>query len=248
MGTVDDMEDIVSFREGVCQKRCYLCVPAEKSEEEVTSCSSGSEARRYRKRGSPKPSKKDWESAMKMTPSPACRTFSALSDSEGYHTCYPSDGAGAKPDFPAGRSHTALNPELDHGAEWETLARRSAATRVPRHTEFGMMGAEAGRTDGDGTGDTVMGEGQERGAPGGPLRDGGDREEDGRHPHEDAKEVACRDGAREDHCHCRHVDFLVGSYPWSGKDAIIQKIDKFDDTTGGILEDQAIFDNTLKSI
>ena len=33
-----------------------------------------------------------------------------------------------------------------------------------------------------------------------------------------------------------------------GKDAIIQRIDKLDDTTGGILEDQAIFDNTLKNI
>ena len=33
-----------------------------------------------------------------------------------------------------------------------------------------------------------------------------------------------------------------------GKDAIVQRIDKLYDTTGGILEDQAIFDNTLKSI
>ena len=33
-----------------------------------------------------------------------------------------------------------------------------------------------------------------------------------------------------------------------GKDAIFQMIDKLDDTTGEILEDQAIFDNTLKSI
>ena len=88
----------------------------------------------------------------------------------------------------------------------------------------------------------------ERGAPGGQPRGGRDREEESRHPHENAKEVACGDGAREDHCHCRHVDFLIGSYPRVGKDAIIQRIDKLDDTTGGILEDQAIFDNTLKSI
>ena len=59
--------------------------------------------------------------------------------------------------------------------------------------------------------------------------------------------MACLDGAREDHCHCRPVDFLIGSYPRLGKDAIIQRIDKLDDTTGGILEDQAIVDNTLKS-
>ena len=42
VGTVGDMEDIVSFREGVCRKRCHLRVPAEESDEEVTSCSSGS--------------------------------------------------------------------------------------------------------------------------------------------------------------------------------------------------------------
>ena len=102
--------------------------------------------------------------------------------------------------------------------------------------------------DGDRTGDTVMGGGEERGALGGPPREGRDREEDGQHPHEDAKEVACADGGRQDHCHCRHVDFLIGSYPRVGKDAIIQKIDKWDDTTGGILEDQAIFNNTLRSI
>ena len=60
--------------------------------------------------------------------------------------------------------------------------------------------------------------------------------------------MACGDGARGDHCHCRHVEFLIGSYPRVGEGAIIQRIDKLDDTTGGILEDQAILDNTLKSI
>ena len=98
MGTVDDMEDIVFFCEGVCRKRCHLRVPAEESDEGVTGCSSGSKAWRYRKGGSPKPPKKDGESAMEMTPSPVRQMFSAPSDSEGYHTCYPSDGAGAEPD------------------------------------------------------------------------------------------------------------------------------------------------------
>ena len=68
--------------------------------------------------------------------------------------------------------------------------------------------------DGDGTGDTVMGRGEEWGAPGDPQRDGWDREGDGRHPHEDAKEVACGDTAREDDCHCRHGDFLIGRCPY----------------------------------
>ena len=58
-----DMEDIVTFCEGSCGKRCHLRVPAEESDK-VTSCSSGSKTRRYPKRGSPKPSKGDAETAM----------------------------------------------------------------------------------------------------------------------------------------------------------------------------------------
>ena len=95
-----------------------------------------------------------------------------------------------------------------------------------------MMGAEGGEMDSDGTSDTVMGGGQERGAPGGPPRDGRNREGDGQHPHKDTKEVASGDEAREEHCNCLHLDFLIGSYPWLQKDAIIQRIDKLDDTTG----------------
>ena len=75
-----------SFCEESCGKRCHLRVPAEESDE-LTSCGSGSETRRYRKHGSPKPSKGDVETAMEMTPSPARRMFSAPSESEGYHTC-----------------------------------------------------------------------------------------------------------------------------------------------------------------
>ena len=234
------MEHIVTFCEGSCGKRCHLGVPAEVSDE-VTSCSSGSKTRRYRKCGSPKPSKGDAETAMEMTPSPVRRMFSAPSDSEGYHTCYPSDDAGAGPDIPAGRSHTASNPELAHDAEGESLPRRAATTIDPRHTGDG----EEVTTDGDGTGDIVMGGGKERGAPGKLPRD---LEGDDRHPREDIKKAACRQAGSGDHCHCLHVDFLIGSYPWVGKDVLIQKIDKLDDTTSRILEDQAIFDNDLKTI
>ena len=97
-------------------------------------------------------------------------------------------------------------------------------------------------------GTASMGGGEERVAPGGPPREGRDREKDGRHPHKNAEEDPCGDGAREDHCHYGHVDFVIESYPWVGKDAIIQRIDRLDGTTGQIPEDQAIFDNTLKSI
>ena len=81
VSTVDDMEDIVCFCERVCRKGCHLRVPAEESDEEFTSCSSGSKARFYRKRSLPEPSKSDGESAMEMTPSPVRRMFSAPSDS-----------------------------------------------------------------------------------------------------------------------------------------------------------------------
>ena len=238
MGT--DMEDIVSLYEGSCGKRCHLQVPAEESDE-VTSCSSGSKARRYRKRGFAKTIQGGCRNAMEMTPSPVRRMFSALADYEGYHTCYPSDDAGVEPDFPVGRSHTAPNPELAHDAERESLMQRAATTKVRRHTDDGE---EVGRMDGDGTGDSVMGGGGERGAPEKLPRD---REGDDRHPDEYTMNAVC--GARTgDHCHCHHVDFLIGRYPRLGKDALIQNINKLDDTTSRVLEDKAIFDNDLKTI
>ena len=216
----------------------------QKNREMVTSCSSGSKTRRCRKRGSPKPSKGDAETPMEMTPSPVRRKFSAPSDSEGYHTCYPSDDASAEPVFLAGRSHTAPNPELAHDAERESLPRRAASTIVARHTGDG----EEVRMDGDGTGDTVMAGGKERGAPGKLPRD---REGNDRHPHEDIKKAACGQAGSGHHCHCHHVDFLIGSWmPLFGiiKDALIRKMDKLDDTTSRILQDQAIFDNDPKTI
>ena len=87
-----------------------------------------------------------------LTPSPVRWMSSAPSDSEGYHTCYPSNNAGAEPVFLAGRSHTAPNPELACDAEREASPRRTATTILPRHTGDG----EEVRMDGDATGDTVM--------------------------------------------------------------------------------------------
>ena len=97
--------------------------------------------------------------------------------------------------------------------------------------------------DGDGTGDTIMGRGQERGAPGKLPRD---REGDDRHHHHDTKKAACGKAGSRDHCHCHHVDFLIVSSPRVGKDALIQKLDMCDDTTSRMPEDHAIFDNDLK--
>ena len=178
-----DTEDIFTFCEGSCGKPYHLRVPAEESDE-FTSCSSGSKTERYRKRGSPKPSNGDAETATEMTPSPVRRMFSVPSDSEGYHTCYPSDDTGAEPDFPAGCSHTAPNPELAHDAERDSLPRWAATTIVRRHSGDG----EEVRMDGDGAGDTVMGGGEERGALGKLPQD---RAGDDCQPHEDIKKAAC---------------------------------------------------------
>ena len=98
--------------------------------------------------------------------------------------------------------------------------------------------------DSDGTGDTVMDGGEERGAPGDPPSDSREFEEDGGHHHKDNIEVACGQTAREDNCNCRHMHFLIGSYPRVG----IQRIDKLDDATSGILGDQAVFDKDLKTL
>ena len=102
--------------------------------------------------------------------------------------------------------------------------------------------------DGDGTGDIIIGGGEERGASGKQPGDSRDREGDDGHPHEDTKEAACRRAGSEDHCHCRLPDFLIGSCPRVGKVALVLRIDKLDDTTSGVLEDQAIFDNVLKTL
>ena len=99
--------------------------------------------------------------------------------------------------------------------------------------------------DGDTTGDTVMGGGEEHGAPAKLPRD---RAGDDRHPHEDIKKAACGQAGSGGHCHCHHVDFLIGNYPRVGKDALIQKMNKLDDTTSRILEDQAILHNDLRTI
>ena len=70
MGT--NMEEMLTFCEGSCQKRCHRRLHAEESEE-GTSCSSSSKTRRNCKCGSPKASKGDAETAMEMTPDVQCR-------------------------------------------------------------------------------------------------------------------------------------------------------------------------------
>ena len=147
MGT--NMEDIVTFCEGACRKRCHLRVSAEESEQEEASCSSGSKTQRYRKCGSPRPPKEDGERAMEMTPSPVHRMFGASSDSEGYHPCYPSNGTDVEHGIPGSSAHTAPGPSLNHNVDYEPLSRRSTTTRAPRYTDFEMTNSGPRMDGGD---------------------------------------------------------------------------------------------------
>ena len=80
------MEDLVSMSERRCRKACNLRSAAEDSEETCHSGSSGGRARRYRKRGSPKPAAGD-AGAMDTDPSPV-RLWDSEGHSEGFGTAY----------------------------------------------------------------------------------------------------------------------------------------------------------------
>ena len=86
------MEDLVSMCERGCRKACNLRSAAEDSEETCHSGSSGGRARRYRKRGSPKPAAGD-AGAMDTDPSPV-RLWDFEGHSEGYRTAYEQFGVG----------------------------------------------------------------------------------------------------------------------------------------------------------
>ena len=81
------MEDLVSMCERRCQKACNLRSAAEDSEEICHSGSNGGRARRYRKRGSPKPAAGD-AGAMDTDPSPV-RLWDTEGHSEGYRCSRP---------------------------------------------------------------------------------------------------------------------------------------------------------------
>ena len=124
-----DMEDLASMCERQCRKACNLCSAAEELEE----TGSNGRARRYRKRGSPRPAAE--ARGMETDPSPV-RLWSAA-DSEGHSDCnrtaFPSDLEEMA--IPPTRSHTAPEPSLEHDAE--ALERPARARRAPvaRHTE-----------------------------------------------------------------------------------------------------------------
>ena len=130
------MEDLVSMCKRRCRRACNLRSAAEDSEETCHSGSRGGRARRYRKRGSPKPAEGD-AGAMDTDPSPV-RLWSAADSeghSEGYRTApeHPSDSEEMA--RPPTRANTAPEPSLDNDAEALERPARARTAPVAQHTE-----------------------------------------------------------------------------------------------------------------
>ena len=105
------MEDLASMCERQCRKACNLRSAAEELEE----TGSNGRARRYRKRGSPKPTGE--ARAMETDPSPV-RLWSAADSqghSDGYRTAFPSEAEEMA--RPPTRAHMAPKASLEHDAE-----------------------------------------------------------------------------------------------------------------------------------
>ena len=138
-----DMEDLVSMCESRCRKACNLRSAAEDPEEACHSGSSGGQARRYRKRGSPESAARD-AGGMDTDPSPV-RLWESEGHSDSYRTCSPSE---SETPAPIARVHTAPEPALKHDAEGLERPARARTAPVPRHTGPEM----------DAVGDTPMGD------------------------------------------------------------------------------------------
>ena len=127
------MEDLVSMCERRCRKACNLRCAAEDSEETCHSGSNGGRARRYRKRGSPKPAAGD-AGAMDTDPSPV-RLWDSEGHPEGYRTAYEQPSESEKTVRPPTRANTASEPSLKHDAEALERPARARMAPVARQTE-----------------------------------------------------------------------------------------------------------------
>ena len=124
-----DMEDLASMWGRQCRRACNLRSAAEELEETAIN----GRARRYWKRGSPKPAAET--RAMETDPSPV-RLWSAADsevNSDGYRTAFPSESEEMA--IPPTRAHTAPEPSLEHEAEVLERPTRARTAPVARHTE-----------------------------------------------------------------------------------------------------------------
>ena len=155
------MEDLVSMCERRCRKACNLRSAAEDSEVTCHSGSSGERARRYRKRGSPKPAAGD-AGAMDTDPS-LVRLWDSEGHSEGYGTAYEQPSESEETARPPTRANTAPEPSLEHDADALERPARARTAPVARHTE----------TTRESMGDTSMAEESEALGTAGCARSGG---------------------------------------------------------------------------
>ena len=123
------MEDLASM----CERQCRKAWNLRSAVEELEETGSNSSARRYQKRGSPKPVAE--ARAMETDPSPV-RLWSAADSEghfEGYRTAYPSESEEMA--RPPTRVNTAPEPSLKHDAEALERPARARTAPVARHTE-----------------------------------------------------------------------------------------------------------------
>ena len=123
------MEDLASMCERQCRKACTLRSAAEELEEN----GSNGRARRYRKRGSPKPAAEVRAMETDLSPVRLCSAADCKGHSEGYRTAYPSESEEMA--RPPTRAHTAPARSLEHDAEALERPARARTAPVTRHTE-----------------------------------------------------------------------------------------------------------------
>ena len=117
----------------MCERQCRKACNPRSAGEEFEETGSNGRARRYRKRGSPRPTAE--ARAMETDPSPV-RLWSAADSeghTEGYRTAYPSESE--EMSRPPTRAHTAPEPSLEHDAEALERPARARTAPVARHTE-----------------------------------------------------------------------------------------------------------------
>ena len=115
------------------KRQCHKARNLRSAAEGLEETGSNGRARRYRKRGSPKPAAE--ARAMETDPSPV-RLWSAADSeahSEGFRTAYPSESEEMA--RPPTRANTAPEPSLEHDAEALERPARARTAPVARHTE-----------------------------------------------------------------------------------------------------------------
>ena len=117
----------------MCERQCRKVCNLRSAAEELEEIRSNGRARRYRRRGSPKPAAE--ARAMETDPSPV-RLWSAadsVGHSDGYRTAFPSNLEEMA--IPPTRAHTPPSRSLEHDAEALERPARARTAPVARHTE-----------------------------------------------------------------------------------------------------------------